>query len=249
MGAFILKITKEFEGEEWENTWGVITPGGSAPSFTNTDWQTASGSVNEFSTATTNPGDGGYEGGQSLIHAILAFERLMHYTPVNFVRLFAWDGIENSEAASTFYSAPLSFAGLRALAGAGSTSITVVPGAITLMLARQPVTFGVRAGRLFLRMCMQDVDVRPGSGRLLDFTDATVRSTYQTLVSTSLNSSMLTSWMSDPSPVDGVHPGIPQYAPRNAVNEGDLVSMTRMSNIVVRYPSVRQVQRGRKRQA
>lgn len=246
MGMFLLDIIKEAEGHEWANTYGIMTPGGSEPHLNAADWTEATGGHDVFNATNTEPGNGSYLGDESLIHAIIGFERLLHFTNVRFVRAFAWDGLQNPGAESTFATIPLSFSGEYNIPGDDKNNIA--PGNITWMIARQPGVFGVRSGRLFYRMTLRDVEIAPRGTRLLDWNADADKTAAEARLSGAIISSQLGLYFgSGIEAVSAPTLGIPQYLPRTDPNKGDLTAMSPVQALVSRYPSNRQIKRGRKR--
>lgn len=246
MSSFLVRIVKEFAGEEWEQTYCVQAGASTDPGFSEDDWDTATGAVGSFTDANTKPTDGTYLGGSSLIHALIGFERTIHYNAVNFVRVFAWDGIANAPDDSTFTTAPLGFTGLRTLPGGGLPD--VAPGNVAWLIAKRPGDFGVRSGRASYRLCLADYEVKPAGKRLLDWTSNTEKTAAETRLSDAVADSLLGEYMIEAEIGDNAVLAIPQYWPDTApLFPGSLRGSHKCNGLVSRYPQSRQVARGRKR--
>ena len=246
MAKFLVSITKEYEGEEWSNVYGVITDGPTSEvGLQLDDWNTASDGNFPINTGSTTPGAPSFRGDTSMIHALVAFERQIHFDAVNFVRLFAWDGLENPEESSNFIAVPLAMTGVRENQGAG----TEVPGNVAWMVAKQAANFGWRSGRSFYRLCMVDADVRAGGKRLLDWNSAASKLAYNDILSNALVASNLNLYASGGASAGTAMLGIPSYHPRNTLLEGQLRDVGAVLTLANRHPVSRQVQKGRKRPA
>lgn len=244
MPSFLCKIVKAYSGHEWEQVYCVQTDGDPEPGFGADDWLAATGGVSAFTDINTDPSNVSYAGDISIIHALIGFERLIHFSNVQFVRMFAWDGIENETETSTFVTSPLSFLGQRAIPAGDSTN--VAPGNNTWLVAKQPTSFGARAGRSYYRMCLADNQIRVNGDGLIDWQDATAQAFMDTTLSGSVTTSGLDAYFGTGVGEGIVKLAIPRYIASGEF-EGSLQSSTTVQSLVSRYPDSRQVKRGRRR--
>lgn len=242
MPVGLVVTEKEVNGEIWSNTWGVGFDIGQVGGLDEASL-IALGALIPFTDATTNIGNGGYQGSTHLFHAILGFERQLYPTFVNFARIYVSDGRRNSITAEPLYlSVPLDFQGLRSV-----SQDATIPGGLTLMVNRIPGQLGVRRGRLYLRSVLGDGDVRFAGNRLVDWTNATVRTAAETLVAGAIANSFLDNFfVSEPNPTEQQYLCIPQFE-TEGINSGTILDVSPVSGLTVVRPVLRQVQRGRRR--
>jgi hypothetical protein len=237
MAYGLINIQKTLAGEDWINTYGLMSDGSALAPITGTDIP----NINQqpVTDATTDPNSGTYAGGTSLVHAILGFERLMHSKDVEFTQVYITDGQDNSgNVNNVFQVVDTSFAGLE-------TSITasdVAPGSITLQVNRNPVGYSQRRGRIFLRACMKQTWIGIGSNRLVDFATPSDRTDTESRLATAITSSLLDSFMAGGSQVTSMALAIPSYNALTGALDGGVI----IESLVVRNIVSRQVKRGRK---
>jgi hypothetical protein len=237
MAYGLINIQKTLAGEDWINTYGVMTDGSALAPISGTDIP----NINQFpvTDATTDPNSGTYAGGTSLVHAILGFERLMHSSAVEFSQVYITDGQDNSgNVNNVFQVVDTSFAGLEAAINAAA----VAPGSITLQVNRNPVGYSQRRGRIFMRAVMAQGDIGIGNNRLVDFATPQDRTDAENRLDTAITSSLLGNYMAGGSQVTSMALAIPSYNALTGALDGAVV----IESLVVRNIVSRQVKRGRK---
>lgn len=246
MAIVNIHTNKEVNGEAYSNVWTAIIDG--AGSGFPTDLQVMNVVGPPVTDASTDPLDALFQGLINLLHAIIAFERLLASAEVIFTSVYVTDGKKQvGEAANTFYAQVLD--GITgSLAGSGED--LMAPGSTTLMLARSALGLGSRGGRIFLRASLKSAEVDISGFRLMGFRDNTQRDAVIARVAAAKTDSGLELYLgSTPGPSD-VNLAVAHYYNGADVDQvGNLVSAQFMSSIVVRRPANRQVQKGRKRPA
>ncbi len=243
MGIGLIVVEKQLAGEIWSNTYGFRVGPDSGAALTETDIQAVGFEVPVLAT-NTDPNDSvNYRGDEFLIHSIIGFERLIHYSTVEFVRIYITDGKKNPlPLNSVFATIDVNFNGLRGF----SSSTSSLPGTITLQVNRVPAGIGILRGRLFYRAVLRDEDVSFGAARTVDFRDSTTRTTYENLIANNVILSSLVNYLNTGTqPNPGL--GIPRYGPDGTPEADQLISMNDVGSLVVRNVVSRQVKRGRRR--
>lgn len=250
MALALVSIVKEFDGEEWENVYCVGSGDNDDIGFTELDWNGYTGTI-PINAAETNPASAsaGTLSGDSIIHSLIALERLLHFDVVNFKRLFAWDGQENG-VFSTFAAVPLNFAGLVPQPGGGIPDIA--PGGISWLVNKTPAVFGSRAGRSYYRLCFGDAAVKPGGRSLLDWTSPTAAAAQAAVLAGAITSSGIDNFFFGATNTASSELMIPRYTarvPGVPGSGGVLVAAAPIAALTSQRPVLRQVKRGRKRPA
>lgn len=242
MGIGIVTITKSYNSEEWSNNYGVICNDEDAAQLTISDLTTI-GVGQFFGDEETNPASGTeFLGATYLLHSLIAFERTLHCSPIQFVRCDVSDGKKGGEV---FASIPLSFAGLVDIGTMPEANIA--PGNVALLVNKTPMALAVRSGRSFYRGVLTDTSVRFAGRGGVDWTDDTYRTTYRENMDGSIAASEILAYLGAGALIETQALGIPQYAPLDATVPGDLVRVNAMSYFAVQKPVSRQMKRGKKR--
>lgn len=244
MSIVNIHTNKIVAGEQYSNVWTAIIDG--VGSGFPSDPEVAQVVGPPVTDASTDPLDALFQGLLHLLHAIIAFERLLASTEVIFSSVYVTDGKKQTgESANTFYTQTLVDV-FGTLSGSGGD--LMAPGNCTLMLGRNPLGFGARAGRIFLRGSLKSAEIDIQGFRLLGFRDNTQRDAVVARVSAALDDSGLSLYLGSAPGPDGVNLGIAHYYNGPDVDQvGNLVSAQFMSSIAVVRPTARQVQKGRKR--
>ena len=243
MAVGLVTITKEIDGEQWSNVYAVGTDGSLNETISVDDMITI-GANQPITDDTTNPAHLDYLGNTFILHALLGFERAVHFQPVSFTNIAVTDGVKGS---SVFAVIPLSFSGIRSTSGGGVESI--MPGNVTLLVNKTPNSFAVKSGRSFYRAVLFDGAVKFGGKWGIDWESDAMKVSFQGTFATAVTDSNLDQYMSGGTSTASQVFAIPHYAVRTASNAGDLVSGTAITNLVVQRPVSRQMARGRKRSA
>lgn len=251
MAVSLVIVKKEFNGEEWSNTYGITTDPSGAPGFpSDVQIQAAIGS-GPLNATNTNAQEPGYAEAVSILRAIVAFERFITSLVVLFKSIYMTDGRNrqaNPGQDNAFFVQSLGFNGL----AANNNSNNLAPGGVSMMVNRNPVGFSQRQGRAFYRGVLLDTDVSFNGARLLGWTSTTEENNIKNLVESGVDESLLNAFM---IPYGGEAPpwylGIPHYIPAGAApggySAGDLHTVTPVTSLVPNKPTLRQVARGRKR--
>lgn len=246
MGGALVIVNKEAGGEQFSNTHALYTGDPAViPSDANL---TAWGAGSDLGDVATN----GSLAAENPLQAIVTFERLMHYDDVNFLSIYVTDGKRNRilglNQPNAYFTAALSGKGL---VGGTEAAETVVPGNITWQINRNPTGFSARKGRLFLRLCIADSDVKFGGPKLLVWTATTSADGFRTRLSNGLVTSNLSSYFVGGANAATAIYGIPHYrtfaGPGTAL--GELETVIGCASMASVGPAARQVKRGRKRAA
>lgn len=255
MGAGALVIVdKSYSGEVWSNTYGIglgAAPYNVEPADAD---MVAFGASGVFDDAATANAASPFA---TVLHAILNFERRMHYATVQFTRIYVTDGKRNfqgtppAEVPNAFFTASLSFFGLVTAPAAG----VALSGLVSLMVARNPTGFSKRRGRAFYRLVMDDTYVKAEASGLIDYTDAAVAALADSRVQTALTGSGLSNHFAGGSAVAGGVLLVPHYSrfvPAHGTTKatgGEMINGTPIASMHAIRPAGRQVKRGRKRPA
>jgi hypothetical protein len=247
MGVGILTITKNVEGQEWVNTWGIVkgTPVGA---LSNAELAAilATNPAGGFTAANTNPTDGAYVGADSIIAALLGFERELHYSAVSFSNLNISDGTTPGAPTGAFWSQAISFTGLRD-AGAGAPIATVAPLNIACLVNRNSSQISVKAGRIYYRAILLDTQVKPGSKVGVTWTDASAQAALTTALANAESDAGLAAYYStDSETAPDIGLAIPHYGTVDET-EGVVISGNVISGLSMNKPVSRQLTRGRRR--
>lgn len=249
MGIGELYVVLEKDGEEWENSYGImrgfVGGGGAASDADLTAWGAAV-PITDLNTSTESGADTARAA--HIMHAIVTFQRLVTHKGINIKRVYISDGKKNGAGVlpSVFFSAAVS---LDCLWDPTNPLDNVVGGSITCMVNRVPASFSVRNGRLFLRGALLENEVSFKGKRLVDFTSTGSKEGVQDRIMDAIGESNLQNYMGTSS-TGGIGAdqglGIPHYAPKTATNKGQLIGMTQVRSLIVVAPVARQVQRGRR---
>lgn len=229
---------KQYLGEKWVNTYGFITNDTSALPISGSDIELITANLGAFTDGDTDPDGTGYEGGNSIIAAIIGFERIMHAEFIEFTQIYVSDGQRNEGGGLQVFAVfDTSYNGLRS-----GEDDQYAPGNVTLQVNRNPRGFSARRGRLFYRGVLLAGDVAFGASRLVDFENTAARQKYENLVADALANSLLDQYLQGGSQQGQQDLAIPSYDP----NTSEMTGANPMSSLTVRNVVSRQVKRGRR---
>lgn len=239
MGYGLIVVKKELDGEEFSNTYGFFN-GSTTASLVPEDLFAIGADV-EIDEAGTNPTGDPVQA--FMLHRVIAFDRLLTHTSVNYVEVYVTDGTRNEQdPTNTFFTAALDFQGLW-------SSANPVAGAITLLIQRVPSGFNARKGRLYLRGALDESEIRFGGKRLVTWQTPGAKTTVVGRVNAAVTASGLQTHMADEFGSTGPQFVIPHYE-EIELPEGkkgrNLISGTQIQRLVAAQPNARQVQAGRK---
>ena len=246
MGTAILVVTKEMDGQEWGNTYGISVGSDDGPaSSADIEAIVSTNPADGLIGTTTNPSDPAFAGADSIIAAILGFERMLHFPEVNFTRLNLSDATTPGTPTGPFWSQAISFTGVNGI-GSPIADEAIAPLSICLLVNRNSNLIGVRPGRLYLRAVLGDANVRPGSRVGVTWASSVVQTDISANVMTAVGDSSLDAYMSNPSgPLPGIFLAIPSFD----VVDGEevIVTSAAISSLTANKPVSRQLTRGRRR--
>jgi len=173
MSIAMVKVTKSFKGERWDNTYCVCNHTDDisidAPRLTQADVEVYTGGTVPTD-ASTNPTQSSYRGGtestSGILHSILGFERRMHFEGIMIDSLTISDGRYDSVAFMTY---SVGAYGLFTSTVGDGTAAGIIPGNVTVMLTRSAGLPNSKDGRLFMRGCARDIDATFDGFRLVGF--------------------------------------------------------------------------------
>lgn len=242
MGIGIVTVTKQFEGERWTNVHGIRVGVGLTP-LTVDDLITL-GAEQAFNETTLAPAaDVGSLAGTYFLHSLVCFERFLHASQLDLVRIYVSDGLENDPGTdSVFFAADFLVEGLNPV----SDEEDIAPGAVVLQMNKQPASLSVRTGRNFYRGVLTDGDVKLGGPNLIEFTNASVLSGLSTLTANAIVDSGLEDYLvSGAAAPDPVY-GIPRYQGKLEPAPGALKEVVPCSALEPVRPAIRQTRRGKR---
>lgn len=242
MGIAVVTITKSLNGEDWSNSYGLIVNDEDSAPIT-AEELVSIGVQQPLNISTTNSTDPLYAGAESILAALLGYERYLHTGFVNFVSMDIVDGIKGSPV---FASIPLSLTGLWSASGAGIEQM--MPGNVALLVNKIPSGVSIRSGRCFYRSLLFDAQVKFSGTAGIDWESAMGKQVLTSHFSNAVIATGLDAYMGTNGAMVATQAlGIPSYAPISATNKGDLVRVSLMSDFAVQKPVSRQMKRGRKR--
>lgn len=247
MAIGLVIIEKELNGETWTNTHAFGTGGDTALTSEDMDAigvpEVQAGGLPALGGAGYDPATGKF------LSALLAFERYLTFSPINYTRVYVTDGkINNIADPNAFAVATLGVTGGRSLAA--DSPDTIMPGNVTLQINRVPASYSVRQGRMYMRGVLTDSAVKFAGRGGVAYTDNSTADVYRTLLQTALAGSGLPRFFGAGSTT--VFYAIPRYVTEPLLGvqrEGQLDSVNAIGSLVVLGPVSRQMKRGKKRKA
>jgi hypothetical protein len=249
MGAGIVIVEKDVDGELWTNSyafstvedWGMLTEAD----------LTLIGMGSPVNDANTNPATStSYNGATApLVNSIIAFEREMLPSFVTVSKVYVSDGRKNSTLTdigglgSMFAVQALSLSGIRT----SYTAADMCPLNISMRLVRVPAGFGIKESSVWYRAILRESEVKLAGRGGIAWTSDSDRAVVQSLVTGSLSAG-LSKFFGDG--YESVFTGIGHYWGSLAIpptDPGDINTVSKLSTLVLSTPASRQVKRGRKR--
>lgn len=245
MGIALVTITSTGYGESWQNTWGVRAGNDSASPITDSELLELI-EDSELTNATTSPAtdNPAYEGATSVLAAIIGFHRHISYSTITIANIYVSDGRKNADD-SVFFTQPLGFPGQQ-LVDAGDSGGVTVPLSIAWHIARKPGGFSQKPGRLYMRGCLTDASVRPGTRTGVQWQSNASATAYANLLALAVTESAIGNWFNASVEPDSNSIGIPHYGTAS-LNEGQLLELRPISGLSSVGPTSRQLTRGRRR--
>lgn len=238
-------VHKTMGGHRWSNTHAIqVGPdGAAAPS--NADL-VAAGANNSFNAASTSG-----TGPTSILQAIVAAERALHFPDVTISDVLVTDGKRNTGPTPSTIYASISV-GLAGTNGTAQTNAVDV-GGVTILIHRNVVGFGHKPGRYFLRGAMISSWVTLGGPRMIQWVNNIVPTQVTSAISTAQG--FLQSYMGvAPTGATQAAYVLPLYiTPRmfalspTGPKVGSLYGVIQLNGFSLVGPVLRQTQRGRKK--
>ena len=247
MSTGILTVTKNVEGQEWVNTYGLSVGSSTGPlDLADLEALVGTNPALGFTDATTKPTDPAYAGTTSVIAAILGFERELHYSAVNFSHLNVSDATTPGASTGPFWSTAINLTGLRD-AGSGAPIATVAPLNVACLVNRNAASLSVKPGRIYFRAILLDTQIKPGSRVGVTWTDASAQAALSTALQQAMTDSFIIDYFASPSaPLPDIYISIPHFSETEG-SEGAVVSGSGVSSFSMNKPVSRQLTRGRRR--
>lgn len=246
MSIFKVVVHKSYESETWSNTYAIATGDGNPatdPNFTEDDLDIILGTATSLTNTNTDPDAVGYVGDNSIIAAIVGFERLLHYSPVTMDSVYLSDGLRDT---TEFAVLPLGFPAKRTFVDIEPEQI--MPGNVALYVTRSPSGVNSRSGRLQYRLCLSDAEVTIQGTRLLGLSNP---ATTRIFVEGAAADSFLDAYYFTATPAQGsarlIIPKFSPYVPGPPASGNELNGFAPWVGLGRIYAADRQVQRGRKR--
>lgn len=244
MSVALVITHKQMGAHKWSNTHAIQIGVETSQAPSNADL-TAAGAASTLDATTTGSSP------SNILQAIVAFERVLHSSSVQFTDVLVTDGKSNTGAnASTVY-ASISMSGVTG-SRAAPTTVDITPGNVTLLVHRNVIGFGHKPGRMFLRGVLGDGEVEVGGARMLQFSGNTLLN-MNTLLTTAVG--RLTGYLySGTGATPATFLCLPLYVtPKQLLANpalpkvGTLNGVVPLSGYGIVGPVGRQVQRGRKK--
>lgn len=250
MAAVLVHVVKVYEGEEFENTYGVWMDSPIA-GIPNEDMMTSIGAGGDFNNVSTTPTNGAYQGGSTILHAIIGFERLVLPPWVTFKNIYVTDGKKPNALApgNAFINKAIEGQGLR---DDIVTQDSYAPGNVAMLISRVPSGFSAHQGRIEMRALLLDTHVRFGGKGAVAWKDDAAAAAVKSMIQTAVFNAELNLYFGD-GQLGGDYAtgfGIPHYFPGPSVPafaKGDLIGITPISQLVPQRPMSRQVVKGKRK--
>lgn len=246
--ALMLAVIKKrlIGGKAFENTWAIVTNQNDDVIFTEDDLTLIAGSGRNLNSIATNPEHEDYEGGDTLLQALIGFERQLISQDIVFEQVYLTDGKKN-ETNSVHFTRNLGYNGL--WDNEGFTINEVAPGGIILQLDRDADSLTTKSGRWQGRFCLLDTEISGLATDLIDFQSSTARNAVLARVAGALAQSTLPTYFVDGAKAATQMVALPIYGLEDTPAEGQLVSGIGLQSITVDKPQYRQAKRGKKKAA
>ena len=247
MSTGLLTVTKSAAGEEWANTYGIsVGSDNGALTLADLEGIIATNPADGFTDENTQAATPEYEGGTSILAAILGFERQLHYSAVQIVRLTINDGSTPGTPTGNFWSQAINLAGNKD-GGSPVDAALVAPLSIALLVNRNPAGLSIRPGRVYYRGCLLDTDVRPGSRVGVTWRDDGIATSVRNFVTGAVTAAELDSYFASPSTtLPAIYVSIPHYDDTDP-DVGQVISGSPVTSFSANKPVSRQLTRGRRR--
>lgn len=243
---FLVVIEKEYAGEVWSNTHAfTVMPETAEVTEADLVKVIGEGLLSGITDAKTNPYDESeqFVGSVSPLGSIIAFERLLHFEPVQFKRVYITDGKQPNDTTPVFATFPVNFGGLVPL----PIGDVIAPLTNVLQIDRVPYGFSSRAGRMQLRACLLRTDVLVGPVDGIDLEPSKVEFITTRIGVAADNSFIYLYYWPGVDQTDIAKYAIPKYAPKGDIYEGKIVGRSLISGLQLDGAKNRQVQRGKKK--
>lgn len=249
MAVGLVTVNTEAAGEMWSNTWGIQVGGTDGQNVDEPDILAAIGGSDLSNLATDpTPGNNLYDGGTSILAAIIGFHRAITFNNARVASVYVSDGLTNP-AASTFYTRALGYLCVNNYGGNTQTTDTEnAPLSVAWLVKRNPVGLSAKPGRLYLRDCLPDTAVKQGTRVGVDWTSSAIATSYANGLTTAISNSGLFAYFGLTGGVpEATSLGIPRYRPAIHPQAGDLYDIVEIASLTSDKPVARQLTRGRRK--
>lgn len=246
MGLGLVIIEKTYNGESWSNTHAFST--GEETELDDADLNAIgfplvqSGGTDDFG------GQGALPSTATFLQAIITFERLLHWNDISFTKVYVTDGkIADLALTNTFAVAAINFGGLASVGTVDPN--TIMPGNVALQINRAPFNYSNRQGRMLLRGCLLDNEVRFANRGGVAWTNSEAAAVVQNRVDVAFGNSNIAGFMGA-STTSTVRFCIPKYSTSNVLGgarKGQLISAVPIGGLTLVGPVSRQMKRGKKK--
>lgn len=254
MPVGLLVIEKRLGSKVWSNTWGIglsaITDGQITTNAQLELMLDGLQSVPDIEAA-TNLSSGDYfnaSNASSIVAAIIAFERGMHFQAVQFTRAYLSDGKTKNRGvpgpSGVFAALALSGTGLRPNPGEGIAPATTVPD-----VNRRASLLSHRNGSWFPRATQARGDVVFGTDDGVDWASPGTRATYQSIIDGNAAASRLDAGFGGffETNFNGCYIAIPRYAPTTSPLPGVVLGGVPCAGLTAGEMISRQAKKGKRR--
>lgn len=245
MAYGLLNLTFNHEGEEWGNTWGFTVGEGLALGPDDLDNLGCRTALSDDGMVSQDPFR------ISLVKSVMRFHQLLLPPFVQMTEAYVTDGIKQSRndlmgRPNIFWAQSLTDTGRNGLSQGPEI---YAPGTVTLQVNKNPISYGVRKGRSFLRALLLDSDVKLGGRGGIAWTSATARQLVIDKVTNAIDASEMRNFFATAEGGSEPMLGIPSYIqrpPGNLFPEA-LTGMRAIDGLAIIGPVNRQMKSGRRR--
>jgi len=240
MGIGIVTLTKEYQGLDWTNVHGFWTNSSSVQGPLTTGDLTQIGIGQAFNPTTTGPAaNQGSLANSYFLHALVAFERLVHDDDIVIKRIYVSDGLNPGPGGPSVFAAVE--VNIPCLATIG-TAASLGPGPVVLQINKNPAQLSVRLGRGFFRGAVADGEIAFGGERLITWRSTTTEVAVKNRVTNAASSSSLNRYFGITNSAE-VGYAIPNYQSRCEPVPGALKRVSPVASLAAVRPAVRSVTR------
>lgn len=243
MGRLLIMVEKSFGGETWVNTHCAITNASPQSVLADAD-MTSLGIGSALTTASTASG-----APTTFLQRLISFESYIHDGNVIVSRVYVTDGQRNATADPDWlWSSTLAIPGRGRI---NQDPLVLANGSVALVVNRNPIGYNSRGGRMFIRGLLLETEIAFNMRGGVGYQAASAATTMQTILSSALTASALSSHFNNGANVATVGYAIPHYTGKFDTTDpkgwGILKGATLVSSMAAGVPRNRQMLRGKRR--